>query len=255
MTDKQTKEQTEPELINLDSKELQPKKAPWKRARLLDDKKQAEHITAERIFELINKFDNSRDKALFALTYLTAGRIGELVRTRKIKWGKKEVILVKNGKSKKTSVQDYTKKKVGELKEGIKKEDVSIGEMNGIKYMRINLRNLKNKQKGYGTKEIPIPLEDEGYQKFADVIFQYLQGLEDGEELFPIGKSRAEKIISKVDMNPHFIRKVRLTHLVQYHNFSDQKLKLYAGWSDSRPSKHYIRIGTKDLLASMTDSE
>lgn len=254
MTDNEPTGETDPELINLDERELLPKKAPWKRARLLDDKKQAEHITAERIFELINKFDNSRDKCLFALAYLTAGRIGELVQTRKIKWGKKSVILVKNGKSKKTNIQDWKNKKIGGLNLGMKKEDVSIGEMNGRKYMRINLRNLKNKQKGFSTKEIPIPLDDEGYKAFADIIFQYLQGLEDGEELFPIGKSRAQKIISKVDMNPHFLRKIRLTHLVQYHNFSDQKLKLYAGWSDSRPSKHYIKIGTKDLLDSMSNS-
>jgi hypothetical protein len=69
--------------------------------------------------------------------------------------------------------------------------------------------------------------------------------------MFQISKRRGQQIISKSGWHPHFLRKLRLTHLAKYYNFSDQKLKMFAGWSDSRPSKHYIKLSWEDLARSM----
>jgi hypothetical protein len=94
-------------------------------------------------------------------------------------------------------------------------------------------------------------LDNELNQQLADPILRYANTLQEKEEFFQFGVRRAEQIIAEQGFNPHFFRKLRLTHLVKYNNFSDQKLVAFAGWTDSRPAKHYIKIGWKDLINSM----
>ena len=238
------------EIINLDLLD-NVKKSPWKQARALDDTKAAQFLGIKDIYSKISTYNNPRDKALYACAYITAARIEELVRHTKIKWGKKRVILVRDGKSKTAYVTDYKKKKVLNIKPSIKKSDFILEYRNGRKVWLIRMRNLKNKQAGENIKLIPLPLDDEINQMFFKIINDYITVLAPDEELFPLTKRRAEQIISKAGSNPHFLRKVRLTHLVKYYNFSDQKLKTFAGWTDSRPAKHYIKIGWEDLVNSM----
>ena len=131
------------------------------------------------------------------------------------------------------------------------KEDLTVENFKGNKMLVIRLRNLKNKRVRENIKFIPLPLTNEDHTKMNDIIQQYLYTLEPEEELFPFAERRGEQIINKAGFNPHFLRSCRLTHLVKYHNFSDQKLKVFAGWSDSRPSREYIRIGHADIAESM----
>ena len=77
---------------------------------------------------------------------------------------------------------------------------------------------------------------------------QYLDKLNDEDVLFPFSLSTAHRIIAKVDMNPHTLRSVRLTHCVQMYKFNNFELTLYAGWTDSRPSDRYIRTNMDDII-------
>jgi integrase len=242
------------EIVNLDkllsNRRLSPK-APWKIARQLEDQKAAEFITMQEVYDKLSTFNDIRDKALFTIAYLCAVRCEELVRNTPIIYGKKKVFLVKNGKGSKKFITDYTKKRCLPIKQSMKKEDILYENFNGKKVMIFRVRNLKNKNKGQNVKLIPLTLDDELHIKFKKIIDTFIAGFENEEELFPICKRRAEQIISKAGFNTHFLRKLRLTHLVRYYNFSDEKLKVFAGWSDSRPSKFYIRVGLKDLVNSM----
>ena len=250
---KQTEEQ-EIEIVNLDkivfNRRHNPK-APWKQARQLEDSKAAEFMTLEQVYDKINCFDNPRDKALFAILYLCAARAEEIVQNTPIVYGKKRVILIKNHKSSKKWIADYKKRKMLPKRPSIKKEDIAVENIGGKDVLTFRIRNLKNKRPKENTKIIPLTLRDEMNLKFKRIVDSYLAGLNYEDELFPISKKRAEQIIAKAGFNPHFLRKLRLTHLVRYYNFSDQKLKVFAGWSDSRPSKEYIKIGLKDLVDSM----
>ena len=242
----------EPEIINLDDlKQILPK-APWKKARELEERKVAEFITMEDIYNKALAYKNPRDQCLFILAYVTAGRIQEIVQYQKRWWGKKYVRLVKNGKARNTYIADYKKiHKAETIKPSIKKEDFTIERKEGKEILVIRLRNLKNRKRERATKLIPLPLNKEINKKFFQIIDTYLQGIFDEDELFPFSARRGEQIIAKVGMNPHFLRKCRLTHLAKYYNFTDQKLELYAGWTDSRPSKEYIKLRWEDLIKDL----
>ncbi len=242
------------EIVNLDDikrKRLESPGHPWKRARQLEKNQTAKFITIEDIYNRMNKMDNIRDKCLFVITYITAGRVSEIVRRDVIKFRKKEVRLVNRGKVKRAKIIDYSTRTRKRIEPSIKRSDLTLQKKDGKETVVIRMRNLKNKRKGEQMKLIPLPLNSEINKKFFEVIKQYVQMLEEDEELFPIGSRRAEDILNKAGFNPHFLRSVRLTHLVKYHNFSDQKLKAFSGWSDSRPAAHYIRIGWEDLVNSM----
>ena len=133
----------------------------------------------------------------------------------------------------------------------MRKSDITLEKKDGRDILVLKIRNLKNKQRHQNVKLIPFPLDNEMNQKFYQVIYFYLELLNDEEELFPIGERRAEQIIAQCGFNPHFLRSCRLTHLTKYNNFTDQKLKAFAGWTDSRPAKHYIKIRWEDLVDSM----
>jgi len=249
-----TKDKEELEIVNLDiiiaNRRTNPK-PPWRIARELEAKKTAEFITMQEVYDKSDVFDNPRDKALYIISYLCAVRVEELVRNRPVVYGKKLVFLIKNGKGSQKSITNYKKKKYLPIKPSIKKEDILYEEFNKKRVMIFRVRNLKNKNLGQNVKLIPLTLDDELNLKFKKIIDTYLFALEPDEELFPIGKKRAEVIIKKAGFNTHYLRKIRLTHLVRYYDFSDEKLKVFAGWSDSRPSKYYIRVGLSDLVNSM----
>ena len=134
-------------------------------------------------------------------------------------------------------------------KQGLGSEGFNTEIIGGKEYLRIIIRNLKNRKEH--TKIIPIPLDIPIEKKFAEILNIQWEICELDKPLFEIGKRRAQQIISKSGWHAHFLRKLRLTHLAKYYNFSDQKLKLFAGWSDSRPSKAYIKLSWEDLAKSM----
>jgi len=246
-------EELDEEIIDLDEQELKNPGQSWANARRLDLKRTAEFITPEAVYNLMLKFKNPRDQALFAILYLTAARIEEVVRYKKIKWGKKKVKFVQKGKKfNRRWVQDYTKKKEGLVEPGIRKADISYEKQGEREIVIFNLRNLKNKQKHEKRKLIPVTLDNEIHKKFWSIIKAYLYVVgEDWKELFPFQKRNAERIINQIEWNPHFIRKVRLTHLVKYHGFIEQELRIFAGWTDTRPSKHYVKLSWEALIKKL----
>jgi hypothetical protein len=239
-------ENTKLEVINLDSDK--DKGNAWEKARLLSLNRTIENTTPEKFYEIVNTLDDYKDKALIILAYFTAGRIEEIVRYQKIKWGKKKVILIKNDKRKKATIQDWEQRqKIGELKDGIAKRDIREQTIKGVNCLIINLRNLKNRIRK--NKELPIRLDREFNYKLYKILETYLKTIQfEYQELFPFGVRNAQRIINKINWNPHSLRKLRLTHLVIYEGYTDQKLTYYAGWTDSRPAKHYIKMKPEDLI-------
>jgi integrase len=176
--------------------------------------------TVNGILDLAKSISNDRDRCLFVLTYLTAGRMQELVRY--------------SGKD--------------ENRDSVKGGDIEIKEKNGRKVLLINLRNEKHLTRH--RKDLPVPLDIKENQLFFELISGYLESIEDNEEVFKIGYKRAYVIITQINpyWNPHFIRHIRLTHLVTVYGYREHQLMLYAGWSDPRPAKHYLELRWEDLM-------
>ena len=178
--------------------------------------------TINSIILTADSIDNYRTRALFVLLYLTAARIGELVRYKR--------------KNVKGEWNKYA---------SIRKKDFSFVERNGRKIILIKLRNEKHKSRF--TKELPVPLDREENVTMWNMVKEYLDQIELEQELFSFNYQYGYKQIIPY-CNPHWLRHVRLTHLITVYDFNENLLQRFAGWTDTRPSKHYAELKWKDYL-------
>jgi len=189
----------------------------WYKQRFLKEEKIP---TIQDMIEIAESIRYDRDRALFILLYLTGCRIRELVR-------KKDKV-------------------TGRWRKSIIKNDIQLTERNGRKILLINLRNQKNRERK--RKDIPIPLDIKENALFFNMLTDYINSLGNESELFPMSYQNAYLVVSKLGFNPHFIRHIRLTHLVTKYGFKEHQLRIYAGWTDSRPAKNYLEMVWEDLL-------
>lgn len=223
---------------------------PWKQQREL---KKADIPSYNDMCLLMNKFTKQRDKAYFVLSYLTGGRCSEIVKTtylRKV-LHKYEDVVDKHG----NIIQRVLRNKYGSPIQGkvykipidypgILRENISQEIIRGKKILIIKMPNRKNKK--YNLKSIPIPVDKE--PEMLRELFRYLVGKPESAPLFNFQKWTAYKILLKVNMNPHFLRDIRLTHLVTKYHYNAFQLQKFAGWSNINPAERYVRLGVVDLV-------
>jgi integrase len=178
----------------------------WKRQRELA---RTDIIPSQsELFRVASSIEIAHERCLFVLTYLTAGRISEILGIRR---------------------------------DGI--ETVRRGERD---VLLIRMPNKKHRKRRFKT--IPIPLDKE--KSFVDLIYGYISH-RDGP-LFDFGSERrAEQILAKYGYNPHWLRHLRLTHLVTIYDMNEELIKKFAGWTDTRPARHYMELRWTDILQKM----
>ena len=207
----------------------------------------------EQIFEMVFKFNKSVDRALFIMAYLTGGRISEIVQCPKLKknnykWIEsvdkfdKPIHRIARNEAGSPIIQSVDRIEHNYL--GIKKNDIRFDTIRGKQVMIVTMQNRKNKR--LTKKNLPISIKHE--HRFVGILKTYINVLGDEEPLFPFGVSKAEKIIERIDMNPHFLRDIRLTHLVTMYHFGAYELKRFAGWTDAKPADRYVQLGVADLV-------
>jgi len=176
--------------------------------------------TVKDIIEIAEGISSERERCLFVLLYLTAGRLQEIVM--------------------------YNSKK--EIRSSIRKSDITIQDRDNRKILLINIRNEKNRTRH--RKDLPVPLDVDENKVFYNLMVDYLNSLDDNEELFPFSYKRAYALLNKInpDWNPHWIRHIRLTHLITVYGYREHQLRLYSGWSDSRPASKYLEMKWEDLI-------
>ncbi len=106
------------------------------------------------------------------------------------------------------------------------------------------MANRKNRN--FKRKYIPVPVNKE--RELLTLLTDYTATLSEQQPLFDFGVSKARKILNQTEMNPHFLRDIRLTHMVTIYDFNAFQLVKFAGWQTVAPAEHYIRISTKDLV-------
>lgn len=168
-----------------------------------------------------------RDACLVSLTYLTGGRISEVV----------------------------------EIKAGnIKEENIKMKDGTIKKHLVIEMPNRKNKKRKFKT--IPLSyLRDKTLIDCANPWIQHKKtqlGLEQSNKtpaewdemdtrLFNFTPTRGYQIIRKITtMNPHFLRHLRLTECV-LAGMGMHNLKNLAGWTDLKPADAYLELNYYDI--------
>ncbi|MEM2175196.1 MAG: tyrosine-type recombinase/integrase [Candidatus Micrarchaeia archaeon] len=187
---------------------MMKKYRPWKQQIALQNQ---DIPSPEEILDMIEKVPYLKWKALFSLVYLTAARINEVIQV--------------------TTPEDFR-----------------IIERDGRKILLITLYNEKHKKRK--IKKIPIVPVNIVERKLANYVIEYTNLFSDVKDvMWNISHQRAWKIFKKyLKMNPHFLRHIRLTHLVTEYNFNEHELKMYAGWTDTRPSSRYVEMRWTDIL-------
>lgn len=224
---------------------------PWKRQRIL---KKEDIPTQQQVYNMALALETPRDITLFIVSYLTAGRVSEIVRQPKLRKneyqteefidnkGQRRVRVVRNSNG---SPSIKSVERIPLNYKGITKNNITFEERGGKPLIIISMQNRKNKQ--FKRKNIPIPVSREN--KLIKLMRYYLALLDETQPLFNFGVGNAERIIGKVGMNPHFLRDIRLTHMVTLYNFNSFELAKFAGWKNSAPAERYVRLGYSDLVS------
>lgn len=166
----------------------------------------------EDMINMANAIKDDDLRALFSILYVTGARINEVIGSSQ----RKDFVL-------------------GNVKlKGVP-----------IKCLIITLLNEKNKRRT--KKNLPIRLDRE--MPFIKIIWNYIKDMNPELPVFDFGYSWAYKRLWKaIGMNPHFIRHIRATHLVTKYDLSQVKLIRWLGWSDPRPSEHYMELRMSDMV-------
>jgi len=167
--------------------------------------------TINDIIDKIKLLKKEKYKALFALLYLTAARISEIVKIT----------------TKRHIVQEIRRSRP---------------------FLVVRLENRKNKQRKF--KEILVPMDYPSQEKeLSSIVLAYIEKNDRDEVLFTMTKNAVHHYFKKyIGWNCHVIRHLRLTHLITMYGADPERLKKMAGWTDLRPGKYYINLVTDDLI-------
>lgn len=178
-----------------------------------------------------------RARALFAMYYLTACRLSEIIKVSKLWKSKYKRVGSKYKLVERAAVpHDYS---------GILKRDIKFETDHGKPCMNVRTENRKHGDRK--TKKQPIPIELE--MSIVKFVKDYIKHLNPNDVLFNFGVKRATQIITETTgFNIHFIRHIRATHLVTKYDFNEQALIKFMGWTDARPAKHYMELTSSDVF-------
>jgi hypothetical protein len=131
---------------------------------------------------------------------------------------------------------------------GILSTDLEATTKNGREIVLIHIPNRKNRTRNF--KDIPIPKDRPKEAEMIKIVMDYTTTRTGF--VFPFRTTaRAWQILNKIGYNPHWLRHIRLTHLETIYGISPERLRVFAGWSDGRPAKHYIELNYGDVLDGM----
>jgi len=212
----------------------------WKKQ---DYRLDTQPIPSEKKFiEFIKSIKDQKEQFLILIVYLLAGRITEII-------GRKKLIKYDytcNIYREYPAIKPLTKERFSIIdKKTIEKD----GKIKKRKVLLVNIYNEKSKVKTKRFKDIPIPLDT--YGVLVSLILKYVETKDEREPLIPYSYMKVWRILDKYNLNPHLLRHYRLTHLVVHHGYGEYKLQQYAGWTDTRPAKHYVSMNWSNLLEGL----
>jgi len=214
------------------------------------------------IKDLILSIDDDLTRVFCILSYLTGGRISEIVNYSEEQYIKKakknrKGVSVKDDEGK--TVYEWIKRKKAKLvkKEGLKKkniikEKIKVKDLNGkvreIEVISITMRNNKNRKRKFKTIYAPYHFE----KALIDELFTYLGNLDPDEVIINIDRRKMYNEFIKYAKHlyyPHFIRALRVGVLLEVYEFEAYQIVEFMGWTDFRPlDAYYIFKKDKTIL-------
>jgi len=193
----------------------------------------------EELAQRICAVKDGRERAFLAATYLTAGRINEVVQCRSRL--KQHTVMNGEGELELEEFYDYTRTP------GIRPNDIEWKVHDGKEVMVITLLNQKNRV--HRTKELPIMVALERQLVEAVRVIADAQKDKDAP-MFPFSYVTGWKIARRcLDMHPHFLRHCRLTHLSNPpYRYDHVRLMKFAGWTSTQQADRYIHTRWSDFV-------
>ena len=171
-----------------------------------------EILNQQELLNKLNQIDNVRDKALCSFLYLTGARVSEVVFRFKVK-----EIRVQRDKDR-------------------------------IFYI-FNVYTEKRREHKDVYRSLGIPYE-KYYKELIDTIIGYISRyrLKENDYLFEINRRTAYNITKKwLNVNPHFLRHTRATHLATLNNFTALELKEWFGWAKVETASIYTHLNWQNV--------
>jgi len=107
---------------------------------------------------------------------------------------------------------------------------------------------LKRREKEFLKRNIPINMEKE--RPFVNIFLRWYESCPT-PILFNISRIHAWRIINKVGLFPHYLRHLRLSHLVTEYGFNSSELRHFTGWKEETTASWYVHLRTEDLMRKM----
>ena len=130
----------------------------------------------------------------------------------------------------------------------IQKKDLKLEKVDNRNVLLIRMANRKNRKNKH--KEIGIPMDT--HSDFIKILGTYINTLSPIDLLFPISTTQAWKILKeKYNINPHYLRHIRITHLVRDYELDPYSIEMIAGWSNLLPLEAYKHLKWKDATRKL----
>lgn len=138
--------------------------------------------------------------------------------------------------------------------------------------MIMSRRGSKNRAKP--RIEIPVIAHADEYEtRMLREVQTYAKDMDDEDMLFPFmnrkkfgvylkRKARVQthyrlkdgtQVFGDAGINPHFLRKCRLTHLASIYGFTEYKIMYMAGWATPIPARTYVKMNWRNYIPLRSD--
>lgn len=246
----------EPELIEKNDVESDKRYAWWRHRQLKKDYA----LTLRDLIRQVQDYydanisiDGRYEKtlttcALFIVLYLTGGRIAEVVCPP----SKRSVERTLADGTKKTYNYEYDGigLRVGDIR--LEPAEPKEGEK---QYMVIRLRVLKRRTEVIMRNAyVRYNAEDDVYKDLVKILSEYLEIIvtdkaEDKEPLFEMSVQSARQYITRAfNINPHFLRDCRCTHLMSINKLNTAELQKYFAWKSPGMVLRYSLANDAEIL-------
>jgi len=228
----------------------------YERRKVEDDVKR--FVGWQSLGSLLQKFEgylSERDRALFAVTFLTGGRIQEVLALRS-----NNFVVDKSEET--VTVQDMMLlkryEKTGEYIERVEEKPTNkLARL--FKWDEEKQRWWRTRYETEGKPDIrpdfSLPLDE----PFVALLLAKLEIT--NEFLFPgyrakhLSYSRAYQIITKVGIYPHWLRAQRASCLISFYRMTMEEMMEWMGWEELSTARHYAKFGVKALVSKMKKRE